>query len=52
MYNNNRLSLQKNFKFCIDMAQSNVNMGAPVKTCVYNVGLWRKFCIFALTKLY
>ena len=26
--------------------------GAPVKTCVYNVGLWRKFCIFALTKQY
>ena len=26
--------------------------GAPVKTCVYNVGLWRKFRIFALTKQY
>ena len=26
MYNNHRLSLQKNFKICIDMAQSNVNM--------------------------
>ena len=27
-------------------------LGAPVKTCVYNVGLWRKFRIFALTKQY
>ena len=27
-------------------------LGAPVKNCVYNVGLWRKFRIFALTKQY
>ena len=26
--------------------------GAPVKSCVYNLGLWREFRIFALTKQY
>lgn len=27
-------------------------IGAPVKSCVYNLGLWREFRIFALTKQY
>ena len=38
------------YRLCLTKEEGVV--GAPVKSCVYNLGLWREFRIFALTKQY
>ena len=47
-----KVELRLNIRNNTEHREIGTIIGAPVKTCVYNVGLWRKFCIFALTKLY